>query len=77
VFSASSDGADFREVGLARAALDPKRDGAFIQTFAAAAPRGFRARFIKVTTKSFLLCPPWHKGAGGKAWIFTDEIVVD
>ncbi|MBM3310877.1 MAG: DUF4838 domain-containing protein, partial [Candidatus Aminicenantes bacterium] len=77
VFSASSDGVDFREVGLARAAVDPKKDGAFVQTFAAAAPRGLRARFVKVATKSFLLCPSWHKGAGGKAWIFVDEIIVD
>ncbi|MGA2586453.1 MAG: hypothetical protein ABSF88_05470 [Candidatus Aminicenantales bacterium] len=28
-------------------------------------------------TKSALRCPPWHKGAGGKAWLFIDEIVID
>jgi len=76
-FSVSSDGVDFREIGLARAKLDPRREGAFVETFAAAAPPGLAARFVRVATKSFLHCPDWHKGAGGKAWIFIDEIVVD
>jgi len=76
-FSVSSDGADFREIGLARARLEPEKDGAFKETFAAAAPRGLSARYVKVATRSYLRCPDWHKGAGGKAWIFIDEIVVD
>ena len=23
------------------------------------------------------VCPKWHKGAGGKAWLFVDEIVIE
>jgi len=23
------------------------------------------------------VCPEWHKGAGGKAWLFVDEIFVE
>jgi len=22
------------------------------------------------------VCPPWHSGAGDKAWLFVDEIIV-
>lgn len=35
------------------------------------------ARFIKVKAVSIKKCPPWHSGAGGKAWLFIDEIIVE
>jgi len=36
-----------------------------------------KTRFVKVWAKNIGICPEWHKGAGGKAWIFTDEIMVE
>ncbi len=33
-------------------------------------------RFIKVTAENVSVCPEWHPGAGGKAWLFVDEIVI-
>jgi arylsulfatase len=33
-------------------------------------------RYIRVKAKSVGVCPGWHPGAGGKAWLFSDEIVV-
>ena len=38
---------------------------------------GVEARFVRVTAKSVGRCPSWHPGAGGKAWLFTDEIIVE
>ncbi|RJP63865.1 MAG: beta-N-acetylhexosaminidase [Ignavibacteriales bacterium] len=35
------------------------------------------ARYIKVKAESIKKCPDWHPGAGGKAWLFIDEIVVE
>lgn len=35
-----------------------------------------KARYIKVKAKNMGVCPTWHPGAGGKAWLFIDEIVV-
>ena len=35
-----------------------------------------KARYIKVHAKNTGICPVWHKGAGKKAWIMADEIVV-
>lgn len=35
------------------------------------------ARYIKVKAESIKRCPEWHPGAGGKAWLFIDEIVVE
>ncbi|MBN2667721.1 MAG: GH92 family glycosyl hydrolase [Bacteroidales bacterium] len=34
-------------------------------------------RYIKVFAKNELYCPKWHPGAGNRAFIFSDEIVVD
>jgi hexosaminidase len=38
---------------------------------------GLEARFLKVTAINRGLCPEWHPGADGKAWIFIDEITVE
>ena len=34
-------------------------------------------RYIKVKAKNVSVCPDWHPGAGGKAWLFVDEIIVE
>jgi hypothetical protein len=33
-------------------------------------------RYVKIVAETIGTCPEWHPGAGGKAWIFADEIVV-
>jgi sialate O-acetylesterase len=35
-----------------------------------------KGRFIKIKAENIGTCPDWHAGRGGKAWVFTDEIVV-
>ena len=35
------------------------------------------ARFIRVEAVNRGVCPGWHPGAGGKTWIFSDEIVIE
>jgi arylsulfatase len=34
------------------------------------------ARFVRVVGRNLGECPPWHPGAGGKTWLFVDEIEV-
>ncbi|MFC1725402.1 alpha-L-fucosidase [candidate division KSB1 bacterium] len=34
-------------------------------------------KFVKITAKNIKICPDWHKGAGGKAWLFVDEIIIE
>ena len=36
-----------------------------------------QARYVRMVAKTIGLCPDWHVGAGEKAWIFCDEIVVE
>ncbi|MFA5218984.1 MAG: hypothetical protein WC388_08610, partial [Bacteroidales bacterium] len=38
---------------------------------------GVPARYVKVRAKSVGICPPWHHGAGKKAWLFADEVIVE
>ncbi|MFM8449959.1 MAG: FN3 associated domain-containing protein [Haliscomenobacter sp.] len=42
-------------------------------TIPAAAP----IRYLRIHGKSQGVCPPWHAGAGGKAWLFIDEIEIN
>ncbi len=34
-------------------------------------------RFVKIQAKNIGTCPNWHPGAGGKSWLFVDEIIVE
>ena len=42
-----------------------------------AKPVDVRARYIRVHARNLGTCPSWHVGAGGKAWLFVDEIEVE
>jgi hypothetical protein len=71
----SEDGQSYRPIGEVANTVPADRWGPII------APFDFRceptrARFVRVTTRSMLTCPTWHKGSGGPAWIFIDEITV-
>ena len=35
-----------------------------------------KTKFLKIKITSVKTCPDWHKGAGGKAWLFIDEITI-
>ena len=36
-----------------------------------------RARYIKIKAQNYGTLPTWHQGAGGDAFIFTDEIMIE
>lgn len=36
----------------------------------------FPARYVRLAARGIGACPPGHAGAGGKAWLFVDEVVV-
>ena len=39
-------------------------------------PEGIKSRYIKLKASNIGQCPEYHPGSGGKAWIFTDEIII-
>ncbi len=55
---------------------DPKDNKVIRENFKAAF-NSLNARYVKVHAFNMKKCPSWHDGAGGKCWIFTDEIIVD
>jgi hypothetical protein len=38
---------------------------------------GRKARFVRVKARKIGLVPEWHNGAGGKACLFADEIIIE
>jgi arylsulfatase len=73
-FAVSSDGAVWTTVGRRELAteIDPQPAVRRIEVEA----RQQSVRFIRVRARNLVECPEWHVGAGGKAWLFVDEIVV-
>jgi predicted alpha-1,2-mannosidase len=75
-FSISTDGKDFKMMGVIDNYPDRSnmKDGVrYFETLVYGAP----ARYVKVRAKNIGICPPWHHGAGGAAWMFADEIIVE
>ena len=35
------------------------------------------ARYVLIKAINRGVCPNWHAGSGGKAWVFSDEIVIE
>ena len=34
-------------------------------------------RYLRIQAENISYCPDWHQGAGGKAWLFIDEIIIE
>ena len=74
--SISDDGINFTNISTIQNFEPLDKGGAFIHTFSADfAP--VKTRYIKLKAESIKTCPRWHPGYPDKAWIFTDEIVVE
>ncbi|MCB0642763.1 MAG: glycoside hydrolase family 92 protein, partial [Phaeodactylibacter sp.] len=71
-FSFSSDSTQFSEPQIVRNTILPTTTGTVLKTFEVTPPDA--ARYIHIHAKNRGTCPEGHKGEGGKAWIFADEI---
>ncbi|HPF00676.1 MAG TPA: GH92 family glycosyl hydrolase [Bacteroidales bacterium] len=72
----SVDGVNYIKLGSLGHNVPDTDLGAYVMDF----PLDFvpvEARYIKVFAKNYGVCPDWHLGKGGKAWIFVDEIIVE
>jgi arylsulfatase A-like enzyme len=72
----SADGNTFTTVGTHVSAPANEEDPTAIVEL------GFRfepveARYVRIRAQNQGTCPDWHAGAGGKAWLFVDEVVVE
>ena len=75
-FSLSEDGTGFNSVGRIETTLSPQEQGNRTESYFVSFPES-GARYVRVFAKGLITCPPWHSGAGGKAWLFCDEVIVE
>jgi hypothetical protein len=74
-FSVSEDGRNYRTLGEVVNTTAADSNGAIVAPFAISF-EPISARYVRVKGISLRTCPVWHKGSGGLAWIFIDEITV-
>jgi len=72
----SEDGTDFRPVGRIDTG-EPKRGEEMLSRDFVISLESVTARFVRIRAANVGVCPPWHAGAGGKAWVFVDEIKIE
>jgi len=73
-FQISNDGKNWQPWGNAKPTTDSKAYGGLLEDIGVKGTGS--ARYISVTAEQFGVCPDWHLGAGGKTWIFADEIIL-
>jgi predicted alpha-1,2-mannosidase len=73
-FFTSKDGVTFTSVDKVMNDISYKQKGSLTKTFTITTNQ--QAKYIRVIARNRGVCPPDHKGAGGKSWIFADEIFV-
>ncbi|MBU2650804.1 MAG: GH92 family glycosyl hydrolase [Bacteroidetes bacterium] len=75
-FYFSDDKNDFQAAGTVKNDVDEKYEGGIIKDFMLQGLNE-QVRYIKIIARNRGVCPEWHVGAGNKAWIFADEIIVE
>jgi hypothetical protein len=75
-YSCSSDGSNFVPLGTVNTDIEAADQGNRIETYFTSFP-AVEARYIRVIARGLITCPPWHAGAGSRAWLFCDEIIVE
>jgi len=74
--SVSTDGREYRSITKLNNDPPVKQTDVLMRSFEFPA-QDITARFVRLHAKSLGVCPPWHAGAGGKAWLFVDEITIE
>jgi hexosaminidase len=74
--SLSADGINFTNVQESVNDINQKNSDIVLKDFTCNF-NSVSARYVKVHAENMKTIPAWHPGAGSKAWMFTDEIVVE
>ena len=72
----SEDGVNFSESNITRNVDDLNNEKVFVRDFQVLFETT-DTRYVRLTAKNVGIVPDWHRGAGDKAWLFIDEIVVE
>jgi hexosaminidase len=74
--SGSADGKTFAEL-VHQTPSDYRGSGGAVKRTYMGLGHGAKIRYLRVHAVNRGVCPPGHPGAGGKAWLFADEVVVE
>jgi hypothetical protein len=75
-FQISIDNINFIKVGTLNNNFPQNTPEAILKDFTINFSKN-NIRYLMVKAKNVGKCPTWHPGAGGKAWLFIDEIIVE
>ncbi|MBS2210537.1 family 20 glycosylhydrolase [Carboxylicivirga mesophila] len=74
IYEVSADGKEFKQVAVFEPGVTESDVDEVVQY-----PATFEAvqvRYVRIVAESVGICPAWHPAAGGKAWLFSDEVIV-
>ncbi len=75
-YFSSINGDDFTFLGTINTTFSDSLEGSFINDYTLQLT-GTKAQYIKVIAINYGVCPEWHLGAGGKTWLFVDELTIN
>jgi hexosaminidase len=75
-YQISTDGGNFTSLGTIVNKVPSDRRGVFVREFEKRMRRG-SARYVRIVAKNIGVNPAGHPGAGEKAFLFADEVVIE
>ncbi|MGN1219867.1 MAG: family 20 glycosylhydrolase [Candidatus Cryptobacteroides sp.] len=74
--SSSEDGENFTQIGFEEFQPEGADDADGVKTFTVSFPQSVKAKWLRVEAATIDTLPQWHPGAGAKAFLFIDEVIV-
>ena len=75
-YFSSTNGIDFNYLGSINTTFSDSLEGSFINDYTIEFQKK-KAKYIKIRAINYGYCPNWHLGAGGKTWLFVDELKIE
>ena len=75
-FYFSEDGTNFQKIGGVKQKPLTADDTVLSNDFTIRLKRPLRVNYLRIEAVNTGVCPDWHPGKGGIAWIFADEIII-
>jgi len=76
-FAVSTDNSTFTPAGTAKPDVAPAVAGPLTKALLTSTPEATRGRYVRVHAHNRAVIPAGLEGAGGKAWLMVDEILVN
>jgi hexosaminidase len=71
----SENGGEFETIAQLKPQVSPRFPEVVIENMSYES-MPFKSQYLMVLAKNIGVFPDWHHGAGGKAWLFCDEIII-